>query len=67
MMMRSGGSGLLGYGDRSTANAFEAKIDNKLTAMITELFAFMPKRVGRGQLFSTTRPWDFPVLPKTGL
>jgi hypothetical protein len=27
------------------ANAFEAKTDNKVTAMTSELFVFMPKRV----------------------
>jgi hypothetical protein len=27
------------------ANAFEAKIDSKITAMTSELFVFMPKKV----------------------
>jgi len=27
------------------ANAFEAKTDNKITAMTSELFVFMPKKV----------------------
>jgi len=43
VMMRSGGEGLLGYGDRSTANALEAKIDNTTIAITKQLFVFMRK------------------------
>jgi hypothetical protein len=41
--MTSGEEGLLGYGGRSTANAFEAKIENKIIAIARELFVFMTK------------------------
>src|SRR6266404_7144261 len=43
VMMRSGESGLVGYGGRSTANAFEAKIDNRIAAIARELFVFIRK------------------------
>jgi len=41
VMMRSGGLGLLGWFGRSTANAFEAKIDNPTIAITKQLFVFM--------------------------
>src|SRR6266403_1988027 len=45
VMMRSGESGLVGYAGRSTANAFEAKIDNRIAAIARELFVFMRKNL----------------------
>src|ERR1700720_31956 len=49
------------------ANAFEAKTDNKITAMTSELFVFMPKRYRCSQSVATTRPWDFLMSLKDGL
>jgi hypothetical protein len=43
MMIRSGAEGLVGYRGRSTANAFEAEIDNKIATITRELFVFMVK------------------------
>ena len=49
------------------ANAFEAKTDNKITAITRELFVFMPKRYRCSQSVATTRPWDFLMSRKDGL
>jgi len=67
VMMRSGGLGLLGWVGRRTANAFEAKIDNTISAITSELFGFIRISYGRVQSFAMTRPQDFPLLPKGGL
>jgi hypothetical protein len=40
-MILSGGVGRRGYGDLINANALEAKIDNTIIAMTSELFVFM--------------------------
>jgi len=49
------------------ANAFEAKTDNKITAMTSELFVFMPEAYRCSQSVATTRPWDFLMSLKDGL
>ena len=57
---------MLGYGDRSTAKALEAKIDNTITAIASELVVFMGKTYRCFQFVSTTRPPDFPMPLKEG-
>lgn len=41
VVMRSGGLGLFGWVGRRTANALAAKIDNAISAITRDLFAFM--------------------------